>query len=45
MRFRDDPIEDSVGDGRFIKILVPFSDRGLGTDNGGSVFISIFEDL
>jgi hypothetical protein len=45
MSLRDEPIQDSVSDGGLSDVLVPFTDRKLGYDDGLSVFVAVFEEL
>lgn len=41
----NEPVEDSVGQGRVANGLVPMLDRELAGDNCGATAVTIFKDL
>ena len=43
--FGNDSVKYGVGDGGFCEVIVPFGYGELGADDGGSIFIPIFNDL
>jgi hypothetical protein len=45
MGLGDEPIQDSVSDGGIGDVLVPFTDRKLGYDDGAGAFVAVFKEL
>jgi hypothetical protein len=41
----NEPIQDSVSDGGLSDVLVPFTDRKLGYDDGAGALVAVFEEL
>jgi len=45
MGLRDEAIQDGIGHGGFVDVLMPFADGELAHDDGGGAFVAVFQDL
>lgn len=45
MSLGNEAIQDSVGDGGFVEVFVPFTDGELADDDGRGAFVAVFQEL